>query len=86
MAGNYRKPTDKNHKEIPFKIEVEGKEYIGTVAPSGDLPAFGVPNVFIVRVPGESRKMMSIYRGEWQMQATPEFVKALGKWIENQYK
>ena len=86
MAGNYRKPTDKNHKEIPFKIEVEGKECVGTVTPSGEPPAFGVPNAFIVRIPGEPRKMMSIYRGEWQMQANPEFVKTLGKWIESQYK
>jgi hypothetical protein len=85
MAGHYQKPIDKNHKEIPFKILVEDKEYAGTVTEAGEPVAFGIPAEFIVRIPGKPRARMSIYRGEWQMNAPKPFVKALGEWITAYY-
>ena len=87
MPGNYRKPTDKNHKEIPFNIQVEEKEYSGTIAEAGEPLAFGVPSTFIVRIPGKPRMTLSVYRGEWQLPgATETLAKSLGKWVENYYK
>lgn len=86
MAGNYRKPTDNKHKEIPFKIMVDDKEYSGTITEEGEPLAFGVLSAFYVRIPGEPRMTLSIYRGEWQMQAKPEFVKALSEFIEAYYE
>ena len=87
MAGNYRKPTDKNHKEIPFKIVVEGKEYSGTITEEGEPPSFGMPSAFYVRIPNEPRRNLSVYRGEWLMPGMSEtFIKALGEWIKAYYE
>lgn len=86
MAGHYQKPIDKNHKEIPFKIIAEGKEYAGTITEAGEPVAFGTPSSFIVRIPGEPRATLSIYRGEWQMNAPKPFVLALGEWIKAHYR
>jgi hypothetical protein len=85
MAGHYQKPIDKKHKEIPFKILVEGKEYAGTVTEAGEAVAFGTPSSFIVRIAGEPRATLSIYRGEWQMNAPKPFVKALSEWLTAYY-
>jgi hypothetical protein len=86
MPGNYQKPTDKKHKDIPFKIIAGEKEYAGTITVEGIPPAFGIPNTFFVRLPGETRKTLSIYMGKWQMPGASEvFIKALGAWIEDYY-
>jgi hypothetical protein len=87
MPGNYQRPTDKKHKEIPFKIIAEGKEYAGTITEEGTPPALGIPSSFFVRIPGETRKTLSIYMGKWQLPGAPESLrKALAEWIEAYYK
>ena len=79
MAGNYRKPTD-NKQPIPFTIQAGEETCSGTITPSGKLPAFGMPNAFIVRMPGKPsvNRHPFIWVNGW-MQAPGPFVKALGE-------
>jgi hypothetical protein len=85
MAGNLRKPIGKN-TAVPFSVEVEGQTYAGTLTPSGKPPALGMPNAFVVRIPGKPPVNISIYMGKWVMQAKDELVKAIGHFIEAHYK
>jgi hypothetical protein len=75
-----------NPEEIPFQIQVEGKEYSGYLVPSGKMLPFGVPSSFQVFTRGEARSRISIEKGEWVMFAPEPFVKSLGEWIENHYE
>jgi len=85
MAENYRKPTN-NNVPIPFSIEAEGQTYSGTLTASGKLPAFGMPNTFILRMTGKPTMTISIYMGKWVMQGSSAFVQALSEWINNYYR
>ena len=85
MADNYRKPT--NHSvAVPFSIEAEGQTFTGTLTPTGKVPAFGMPNAFIVRIPGSPAMNISIYMGKWVMPAREALVQPLSDWIKNHYK
>ena len=86
MADNYRKPADSKHVAIPFTVQAGEETYSGTITPSGKQPAFGMPNAFIVRMPGKPPVNISIYMGRWVMQAPEPFVKALGDWIKKHYE
>jgi hypothetical protein len=86
MAGRYQKPTNNNNQAITFNIEAGGQAYSGTLTPSGKPPAFGMPNAFIVRMPGNPTMNISIYMGKWVMPSGEEFAKALSEWINAYYK
>ncbi len=86
MAGNYRKPKDSDDRIIPFKIVVEGKEYSDSFTEARESLAFGIPSAFYVNIPGEPRTLLSIIRGEWVMNATESFVKALSEGLEPYYE
>jgi hypothetical protein len=85
MADNYRKPTT-NNGPIPFSIEADGQTYTGTLTATGKLPAFGMPNTFLLRTAGKPTMTISIYMGKWVMQGSPAFVQALTEWINNYYR
>jgi hypothetical protein len=85
MADNYRRPTN-NNVAIPFSIEAEGQTYSGTLTPSGKPPSFGMPNAFILRMPGKPTMTISIYMGKWIIQGGDAFAQSLGKWINNYYR
>jgi hypothetical protein len=85
MAENYRKPTN-NNTPISFSIEAGGQTYSGTLTPSGKLPAFGMPNTFILRMAGKPTMTISIYMGKWVIQGSSAFVHALSEWINNHYR
>ena len=85
MADNYRRPTDSKHETVSFSIQADGQTYSGTITPTGKQLAFGVPNAFIVRIPGRPSMNITIYMGKWVMQGSDEFVNALGSWIKSHY-
>ncbi len=86
MAEKYQRPTNNNNLPIPFTIEADGQTFTGTLTASGKAVAFGRPNAFIMRLPGQAPKTISIYMGKWVLQASDDFVTQLGVWIENHYK
>ena len=85
MAENFRKPLNTN-EAIPFSFEAGGQTYSGTLTPSGKPPAFGMPNAFVVRMPGSPLMNISIYMGKWIIHGRDEFAKSLSEWIINYYK
>jgi hypothetical protein len=86
MADNYRKPTNNNSESIPFSVEAAGQTFTGTLTPSGKVPAFGMPNAFVVRIPGSPAMNISIYMGKWVMPAREALAQPLSDWIKNHYK
>jgi hypothetical protein len=87
MAGHYRKEIKdlngpNNPVEINFKIHVNEKEFSEYLVPAGRMLPFGIRTAFIVYIKGEPHTNISIYEGQWVMQAPESFVKDLGEWIE----
>jgi hypothetical protein len=85
MAENYRRPTNTNGP-IPFAFDADGQTFSGTLTPSGKLPAFGMPNTFILRMSRKPTLTISIYMGKWVIQGSSAFVQGLSGWINNYYR
>jgi hypothetical protein len=74
-----------NLDAVPFQIYVAGKEFRGTVTPTGHILPDGIPSAFTVRIPGRRTVTISRQKDGWFMPGPEDLTIELGVWIELHY-